>query len=165
MFAKVSGSVSRTLGLVAALAVATTPAIAADDLRTPITGETRAAFAGATFRLALGGTGRQAPQARLGIGMIRYGRDGAGPLVSRDGAALPLAAGLDGGRLSFRAGGAALGPGQNRMGLSRTTTIVLVVGGLVAAGAVTALVLLDNDTNAVPLNPCPPGVEVCIAPN
>src|SRR5687767_9194574 len=103
MSASLPRLVSPIWGPAVALAIVTSPAAAADDLRTPMTGEARAAFAGATVRLALGTPGRQVPQARLGIGFMRYGRDGAGPLVSRGGAALPLAAGLDGGRLSFQA--------------------------------------------------------------
>ena len=118
----------------------------------------RAAFAGATVRLPLGGRSTPVPEARLGVGFSHYQRDGGGFMVSRDGPALPVATGFSGGRLELFIGGRSLEQleREHRLG-ARSTTFMLVIGGL-AAGAAAVLLLTDGDQED---GPCPPGVEVC----
>lgn len=118
----------------------------------------RAAFAGATLRLALDGRAA-APQARLGIGFSRYGRDGTGALVGRGGPSLPLEAGIGEGRLQFFVGGEPASRIERRLGADGSSTTALIVVGGLAVGVVAAVLLTRGDEDD--RNPCPPGVEVC----
>ncbi len=121
----------------------------------------RAAFAGAVLRLEPGGRADPEPQARLGIGFTRYERQASGALVGRSEAALPLEAGLAGGRPELFVGGESLPEIERRLGADgSTTTILLVIGGLAAGGAA-LLLLTGGDDVGDGGNPCPPGVEVC----
>src|ERR671918_455097 len=110
----------------AGAAVAASPASAAEDFREPLAGgQQRAAFAGATVRVGLGRHAAPAPEARLGIGLIRYRRGGSGAL-SRGGAPLlPVAAGFAGGRLEMFTGGGRLAGVERRLGVSRSATPII----------------------------------------
>ena len=143
---------------VAALALVSGPAAAAEDISGGVERH-RAAFAGATLRLELGGRAAKAPEARLGIGFSAYQRDAAGFVTSRGGPILPIEAGLRQGRVTLFVGGERFSGLERRLGAAGSTkTVLLVVGGLaLAAGA--AILLLDKDEED---GPCPPGVEVCI---
>ena len=118
----------------------------------------RAAFAGATVRIPLGGRSAPVPEARLGVGFSHYRLDGSGFLVSRDGPALPIATGFSGGRFDLFVAGRSLAELQreHRLGAG-SSTVVLVIGAL-AAGAAAVVLLTDDDSED---GPCPPGVEVC----
>ena len=118
----------------------------------------RAAFAGATVRLSLGGRSAPVPEVRLGVGFSQYRRDGGDFLVSRDGPTLPIATGLSGGHLDLFVGGRSLAglEREYRLGAG-SSTVVLVIGAL-AAGAAAVVLLTDEGSED---GPCPPGVEVC----
>lgn len=148
---------SRCFAVTAAvIAMAASPAAAAEDPRFGGTAERhRAAFAGATFRLPLGGPAAAAPEARLGIGFADYSRDGTGALVG-GGHALPLQAGMSDGRLRLFVGGERLSRLERRLGVTDGETALLAAGGL--AAGVLAVVLLSGGGED---GPCPPGVEVC----
>lgn len=144
---------------VAAATLAPDRAAAAEDFRARGGLEQhRAAFAGATLRLELGGRAAAAPEARLGIGFSPYQRDSAGFVARSGGPSLPLEAGLADGRLHVFVGGERLSRLEHRLGAagaSRTTLFLL--GGLAVAAAAGVLLLGGDDDD----NPCPPGVEVC----
>ena len=118
----------------------------------------RAAFAGATVRIPLGGRSAPAPEARLGVGFSHYRLDGSGFLASRDGPALQIATGFSGERLDLFVAGRSLAEleREHRLGAG-SSTVVLVIGAL-AAGAAAVVLLTDGDSED---GPCPPGVEVC----
>ena len=142
----------------AAATLASGPAAAAEDVRTHSGLEQhRAAFAGATVRVDLGGRAAKTPQARLGIGFSPYQRDAVGFPVRSGGPTLPIAAGLASGRVQLFVGRERLSRLERRLGASGSRTTLLVIGGL-AVGAAAAVLLLDGDDND---GPCPPGVEVC----
>jgi hypothetical protein len=144
---------------VAAAILAAAPAAAADDLRSAAVGQQhRAAFVGATVRLDLDGPAAAVPQGRLGVGLMRYQRDGRGAFVSDGGPGLPLAAGLAEGRLSLFVGGEPLSRIERRLNAAGSTRTLLIIGGI-AAGAIAVALLVGGDDSG----PCPPGVEVCIA--
>ena len=143
---------------VAAVAgLAASPAAAAEDLRSATTGEQhRAAFAGATLRFDLGGPSAAAPQARLGVGLMRYRRDGSGALANQGGPDLPIATGFVQGRPNLLVGGQPLSRIERRLNVTGSTTTLLLIGGI-AAGAIAVALLVHGDDDG----PCPPGVEVC----
>lgn len=118
----------------------------------------RAAFAGASLRLELGGPRAKAPAARLGIGYSDYRRDATGFVVSRGGPTLPVEAGLADGRVQLFIGRERFSGLDRRLGAAGSTKKTLFVLGGIAVGAAAALLLLDGDDDD---NPCPPGVEVC----
>jgi hypothetical protein len=117
----------------------------------------RAAFAGAVLRLGLDGRGMPAPSARLGIGFTRYDRSSGGAWIGRSGAALPLEAGLSGGRPELFVAGQRLAQIERRLDAAGSNTAALLVIGALAAGGAALVLLSDGDDD----NPCPPGVEVC----
>jgi len=143
---------------VAAVAgLAAAPVAAAEILRSATAGEERrAAFAGATLRFDLGGPTAAAPHARLGVGQLRYQRDGSGAFASQGGPGLPIAAGFVQGRLNLFVGGEPLSRIERRLNVTGSTTTLLLIGGI-AAGAIAVALLVDGDDDG----PCPPGVEVC----
>lgn len=143
---------------VAAATLACGPASAQDVQARDGVERHRAAFAGATVRLELGGPRvRRAPQARLGIGFSDYRRDSAGFISPGGGPRLPLQAGLADGRVQWFVGGERASRLDRRLGAGSTKKTLLVIGGI-AVGAAAALLLLDGDGDD---GPCPPGVEVC----
>ena len=143
----------------AAIATAFVPAAAsAGDPWEAGLEQRRGAFAGATLRLLVGPRGAPAPEARLGIGLIRERRDRAGFVVERDSIGLPLAAGLAGGRPELFVGGERLSRLERRLAANGDTTTVLVVGGVALGAAALLLLLADGEDDD---GPCPPGVEVC----
>jgi hypothetical protein len=112
----------------------------------------RGAFAGARFRLPLGG--RDAGKARLALALTpavqSQGRDGA--LVTRYGQGLELGlAGRDRARLSFagtpvsRLAGGGEGPGGRRLGVSTAGWVAIGVG-ILAASAAAVYVLCGTGT-------------------
>jgi hypothetical protein len=134
------------------------PAVAADDMRAQSFVVHRAAVVGGVVRLDLGARSRSAPEARMGIGMTQYQRDGTGALVSLDGPRMPVTAGLAGGRLQLFVGGETLPELERRMRLTGGSAPLLILGG-VAVGVLAVVLLTGDDDEAD--GPCPPGVEVC----
>lgn len=141
---------------VAAATLGSGPA-AAQDARGGLE-QHRAAFAGATLRLELGGRAAKAPEARLGIGFSDYRRDASGFVAASGGPRLPIEAGLAAGRVQLFIGGERLSRLDRRLGAAGSTKKTLLVVGGIALGAAAAVLLLDGDGDD---NPCPPGVEVC----
>lgn len=144
----------------AASILAAGPAAAAEDVQARTGFEQhRAAFAGATLRLELGGRRARAPQARLGIGFNAYRRDSAGFLQSSGVPRLPIEAGLAQGRVKLFVGGESLSGLERRLDAGSSRTTLFAIGGL-AVGAAALVLLMDGDDGDD--GPCPPGVEVCI---
>ena len=150
------------IAMIAALAAASAgfaaPAAAADTRDRETTRE-RAAFAGASVRLPLGGRRSAAPEARLGVGFYPSRHDPAGGMIGATVPALPLAFGFGGGRPELLAGGERLSEIERRLGLGKSSTTLLLLGGI-AAGVAAVVLLADGDDDDED-SPCPPGVEVC----
>jgi len=148
------------VAVTAAIAASPTPASSASNIG-PIAGseQNRAAFAGATVRVELGGRSAAAPEARLGLGLLQDRRNPASGIVSRTVSRMPIAIGAADGRLQFFSGGEQLSKSQARLGLSGESTALLVAGGI-AAGVLVVLLLAKKDDEDK-RSPCPPGVEVC----
>jgi hypothetical protein len=124
----------------------------------PVT-QRSAAFAGLSLSLPLGGGGAK-PRAALGAGFVRSAGDASGRVerrISLSGLELPLAGA---GRPDLAIGGRSLA--ELRPSLRGSGSTPFIVGGvLLAAGAVVLLTTGDSGQDDGPLNPCPPGVEVC----
>ena len=146
--------------VLAAVTITPTAASAAgDDLTATHPEQHRAAFAGATLRLPFGGRTAPVPEARLGIGLSSYRRDGSGALLARGGPALAVGPGLAEGRLQLFVGGESVAQIERRLGARGSTRTVLLVAGALAAGAAAVVLLTDGEDDD---GPCPPGVEVCV---
>lgn len=110
------------------------------------------AFAGATLTLSLDGSRQRPARTRLGLGIGRIDYSGApGARIDRK---LTPGAGLTivGSRPQFLVGGSSLKDAQTRLGLSRTTTTLLVLGGVaIAVFGIMELSGGDDDDDG----PCP----------
>lgn len=103
---------------------------------------------------------RAAPEASLGVGMLRERRDAAGGYLGTKFSPLTFAVGTRDGRAELFVAGEPLSRAQPRLRVAGESGPLLLLGGI-AAGAV-AIVLLTGDDDADENGgPCPPGVEVC----
>jgi hypothetical protein len=137
--------------------LAASPALAADDIHGGSQMERRSgAFAGASFRIPIGGRDGGKSSARLQLTMEqRYTdpqRGFAGRTIRTSGIEFGAS---PSGRASFYVGGQSLPDLERRMRMTGSTG--WVIGGIAIAVVGLAVVgtLLDNDTNAQP-QPAPP---------
>ena len=149
--------VTRTCCAAAAL-IAAQPLAAADLFDGNRVQPRSGAFAGATLTIGLDGSRERPSPPRLRLGVSRVQLRGASPArvdrIQTPGVELTLAAGEP--RLLI--GGEPPASAQKRLGMSRTTTTLLVLGGL-ALGAFAILELTgggDNDENEGPCPIAPP---------
>jgi hypothetical protein len=133
------------------LAMAASPALAADDMAGAELRGARAAFAGLNLKLALDGRGRVAPSARLAMGYSRY--EGAG---HRSFQAPAFELGLTrAGKPELRVAGERVRDAGARLGVAPGVAIAIGLG-IAAGGAVVVSAMAEE-----PKGICPPGVEVC----
>ena len=139
----------------AALAMAATPAVAADDVAASHTSERRiGAFAGATFTIPFNRRGAAAPEARLQLTMLHRitDRGSASPTrtIVSDGLALGLSRS---GQVGLSLRGRTISELRQQLGFNGSTT-PLIVGGAVLLG-IGAYFLLFNCGDACDSQPQP----------
>lgn len=131
-------------------AVAAQPAAAAELFVENRVEQRSGAFAGATLTLGLDGSRHRPARARLGLGIGRIDYSASRSRVDRS-LTPGVGLALDGGRPHLLVGGSSLKEARTRLGLSDTTTTLLVLGG-VAVAVVGVMALSDDDNDA---GPCP----------
>lgn len=144
----------------ATLLAGAAPALAQDVNRAAGFHPRPSAFTGATLRMEFGASRRAAPEARLGVGMLRERRDAAGFYLGSKVSPLTFALGAEDGQAEFFAGSEPLSRSRSRLGMAEGSSPLLLLGGI-AAGAVAIVLLTGGDDEDEDDGPCPPGVEVC----
>ena len=130
------------LSAVAALSMAATPAVAADDLREVSQMAHPGLFAGATFRLALDGS-QARPVARLGLTSYRASA-ASFRQIGQGGLQIGL---TRRGWTQLSIAGQPVDQLEQRMQLNGSSRTLLIVGGVVVVAAAVLLVTADdNDT-------------------
>lgn len=150
--------------LLSATALAAQPCFGADLFQDGHSLERRmGAYAGASVRIGLGAGEREAPSARLKLGMTGHETDRRSGARTQafDASAVELGLG-GGGRPLLWVGGRSTEELERRMGLDGTQTTLLVIGGLaLAAGAALLLAGEDEDEEeyevCITIVPKPPG--------
>lgn len=141
----------RAVAALPLLAMAASPALAADDMAGAELRGARAAFAGLNLKLALHGRGRVAPSARLAMGFSRY--EGAGHRSFQTPA---FEFGLTrSGKPELRVAGERVKDASARLGVAPGVAVAIGIG--IAAGGAVVVTAMSEE----PKSPCPPGVEVC----
>jgi hypothetical protein len=133
--------------------IAVTPCLAAQDVRDTGSSELRsAAFAGANLRMPLG-TKAARPTARLQLTTIHSFEDRQSASATRTYRAPGLELGF-----ATKRGAAMFINGQDvaqtkrKLGINGSTNTLLIIGGVIVAGAAAYLLFLDNGSNAKPAN-------------